>query len=406
MHSSAVTLATRILYAESDISQEIREILRRVLETAGEDGALPRSTLVHGAVLGLNTQGLDEALNIEPWALDKLDGSGFSPLHWAVKRGDLPAVQTLLDWRPNLNLKTPDGYAALHLAAESAFSDICAMLLDASSDPSARDRFGRTPLHFAVLNEDSATKLIESLLRTGVDLNSQTIRGDTPLHVLTNSLNYTRNIVAKLRLLGDSGADVDLCDFQGRTPLMGMLRNAGWQRDSLDVVRALLDLGARLDAVDSSGCNIFHNIALSSGPRLPIINFLRTLDISGVSPDAPSEDGKTPLTYLMDAATRKEVGVAYASRRPSKADVEAFIHLVREVRERNWGARMFLELKDKAGLNGEQQDLQEWREYFDRILNILDGEETEGITAEEENHDCHDETNDETFYDALESQLL
>lgn len=65
-------------------------------------------------------------------------------------------------------------------AREPAFLSILTQLCDAGADMHARDEFGHTALHLAVLCWRSAVSL---LLRRGADVNARDGAGNTPLHL-------------------------------------------------------------------------------------------------------------------------------------------------------------------------------------------------------------------------------
>jgi ankyrin repeat protein len=75
-----------------------------------------------------------------------------------------------------------------------------------------RDRAGRTDLHYAALEDDSARA--QALIAAGADLNVQDRGGFTPLHFAAQQYSVT---VA--RLLLESGAKVDSVNRYGNTPL-------------------------------------------------------------------------------------------------------------------------------------------------------------------------------------------
>ncbi len=72
------------------------------------------------------------------------------PIHDAVNRGDLAAVQSELDKGANVNAKmwrrTP-----LHSATAGGHTEIAELLIDNGADLNVQDGFGRTPLNAAEL---------------------------------------------------------------------------------------------------------------------------------------------------------------------------------------------------------------------------------------------------------------
>ena len=83
------------------------------------------------------------------------------PIHDAVNRGDLAAVQSELDKGANVNAKmwrrTP-----LHSATAGGHTEIAELLIDNGADVNAKDSMGTTPLDWA---EEEKDKEIADLLR-------------------------------------------------------------------------------------------------------------------------------------------------------------------------------------------------------------------------------------------------
>ena len=70
--------------------------------------------------------------------------------------------------------------APLHLAAEKGDIRVIAMLLNANTDPDAKDEWGKTPLHLAAGNGHAAA--IAALVNAGADLNVKDSFGHAPLY--------------------------------------------------------------------------------------------------------------------------------------------------------------------------------------------------------------------------------
>ncbi|KAK1940637.1 Ankyrin-2 [Phytophthora citrophthora] len=152
-----------------------------------------------------------------------------------------------------LNLCDAEGYTPLIYAVSNGYVDVTECLLEADTGPDVKDYFGRSPLHFALISEDAATReaLVNLLIQYDADVNLKDTDGDAPLHVscvederlacthllltsgalvCANALgNHPTHIAARngavqtLRLLLDYGGDMNLKNYEGKTPL-GMAR--------------------------------------------------------------------------------------------------------------------------------------------------------------------------------------
>lgn len=112
----------------------------------------------------------------------------------------------------------------LNAAAEGRSKDMDA-ILRAGADISARDKAGRSAMHWGVLNDN--IDICWLLVRYGLDANVRDNLGQTPLHL---AAKYGQISVAKY--LVSHGARLDLRDNDGRFP-------ADWSllRGDADAVR-------------------------------------------------------------------------------------------------------------------------------------------------------------------------
>lgn len=123
----------------------------------------------------------------------------------------------------DVNAGDDTGATALHYAAlarPSVATHCLNELLAAGAKPSARDRNGATPLHFAAWNPcaDTACRLVERLVAYGADPNARDCTGSTPVHYAALHINkdVAKRVVATLTKLG---ADLSLTDDNGATVL-------------------------------------------------------------------------------------------------------------------------------------------------------------------------------------------
>ncbi|KAG7384679.1 hypothetical protein PHYPSEUDO_002372 [Phytophthora pseudosyringae] len=183
-------------------------------------------------------------------------------LHACAGRGLVDCVRVLVaHFRQRLevfgyeamNSCDSEGYTPLIYAVSNGHVDVTECLLEADAGPDVKDFFGRSPLHFALISDDAATReaLVNLLIQYDADVNVKDTDGDAPLHVscveddrlacthllLTsgasisaNALgNHPTHIAARngavntLKLLVDYGGDMNLKNYEGKTPL-GMAR--------------------------------------------------------------------------------------------------------------------------------------------------------------------------------------
>ena len=131
------------------------------------------------------------------------------------------------------------------------------------------------------------------LIDQGADVDKQTKRGNTPLHLAALTNGYHALINGHLdvaRLLIDKGADVDKQTKSGKTPLYHA-SSKGHQ----DVARLLIDKGADVDKQTKSGKTPLHH-ASSKGHQ----DVARLLIDQGADVDKQTKSGKTPLHAVLE----------------------------------------------------------------------------------------------------------
>jgi hypothetical protein len=140
-----------------------------------------------------------------------------------------------------------------------------------------------TALEYAVSNGNR--EMVQSLLRSGADVNSRNASGQTVLMMLGEE--GTSDIVWDLI---HAGGKVNLRDSDGDTALI----EAAGSRN-VSVLNALLQAGATIEAKNDAGQTALM-LAASDG----LLANLRALILAGADVNAADKEGKTPLTYARE----------------------------------------------------------------------------------------------------------
>ena len=128
-------------------------------------------------------------------------------------------------------------------------------LLAAGADVNARDDVGRTPLHAAAGND---LAVVEVLLTAGADPMARDEDGNTPLHAAAG------NDLAVVEVLLTTGADPMEGNSDGETPLHA----AAEYNDNPAVIEALLEVGAEVNARTNGGETPLHLAAWNNNPAV------------------------------------------------------------------------------------------------------------------------------------------
>lgn len=165
----------------------------------------------------------------------------------AAKSQDLRQVRTLLNGRPDVNVRAEDGSTALLWAAHWNDLRTAELLVRAGADANAANDFRMTPLSRACTNGSAA--LVDLLLKAGANPNTPIGTGETPL--MTCSRTGSADAV---RMLLVRGADVNAREpNQNQTALMW----AAAERHP-KVLQTLIEANADLQAHTKLGFTALH----------------------------------------------------------------------------------------------------------------------------------------------------
>ena len=165
-------------------------------------------------------------------ALNKDGCKGYTPLHWAARKGKTEVVKLLLEHGANVNAKDRFGNTPLHLAAWKGKTEVVDLLLTNGADINAKNNDGETPLHWAACN--GHTEVVELLLERDADTEAKNEYGTTPLHLAAD-----RGHTEVVELLLQHRANIHEKDQYGHTPLHWAAR-----KGKTEVVKLLLEHGA------------------------------------------------------------------------------------------------------------------------------------------------------------------
>ena len=176
--------------------------------------------------------------------LNSRDALGRTPLHWLAENGEAGAIQLLTQdpWKANVHIRDNAGFTALHCACWADDLESAVVLLNAGSDPNARDKHKRTPMmHF------DDYRLLELMIKHGADVHISDDEGCNILHHVCVSDQATLARVL-LELYSDQ---LCVANHNGDTPLLEAIRN-----NSVSVLAAWLPFLSTFPV----SCNINHRL--------------------------------------------------------------------------------------------------------------------------------------------------
>ncbi|CAB0030574.1 unnamed protein product [Trichogramma brassicae] len=231
--------------------------------------------------------------------VDVKNKSGDTPLHLALRADNKKTAKYLLERGADINLTNEEGWTPLHIIAkrdkddgwlEQFFKIVEDIRQTVQID--ARDHFGNSPLHVALLCGTKAT--IESLLRKGADPNLAEKDGSTPLHFIARREQGDDSVDMFFEIIEDMrrAVEVDVQDDFGRTPL-----HLAVERGSPKVTEALLRNGADPNLATADGLTPLHVMCQRQKVDGFPEKFFELIDATDqwVQVDARDKKGRTPL---------------------------------------------------------------------------------------------------------------
>lgn len=239
-------------------------------------------TLLHKVVLGLTPGDLGQLLQGSTADLDTVDNNGRTPVSLAAELGDLHALNTLLEYRPNVNISCTNDSTPLHFAACAKDPSCIAPLIDADATIDACTNWKQTPLIYAAAYTKDA-RHAEVLLDAGADIDHRDLDG-------INALGWTATAdnVPVAEVLIRRGADLTNVDCSGETVITSCVAN-----NRVEILKRLI--GRRLVcSAQNRFAKALGNILLIAAQHatLDTINALSQLALEGIEAEITNADGK------------------------------------------------------------------------------------------------------------------
>ncbi|XP_063062573.1 transient receptor potential cation channel subfamily A member 1b [Engraulis encrasicolus] len=184
-----------------------------------------------------------------------LDKSHCSPLHLAVRGGNIDTIRLCIDKGARVQQQQADKSTALHLACTQGNCEAVRLMLEATFTGddiiNMRDGACQTPLHKATIFDH--VELAEYLISKGADIDAIDCKGLSPL-LLATSCGAWRAVAFLL----SKGANVKIKDKEGRNFLhLATFQPKGLRNIPEDVLKTLVVRELMCDP-DSEGCTPLH----------------------------------------------------------------------------------------------------------------------------------------------------
>lgn len=240
-------------------------------------------------------------------------------LHFAALSGSTTVINLLLSKGADINAKNRNRKTPLFWAIRQENEEAIIVLLDNGAKIDALDIDGISPLHDAVFYE--SLPVIEILLNRGSQIDTRDFREQTPLHFAAQKQNVDLGA-----LLIKKGAEIHARDFLGNTPLhhatsfrsIAMARlllsngarsdvrninkdtplHLATSRGYSELMRIYLEAGGDPNLRDRTQCTLLH-LTVSQADVTKVPSQIKTLLSFNVDPNICDEKGHSPLHYII-----------------------------------------------------------------------------------------------------------
>ena len=219
--------------------------------------------------------------------------SGYTPLHFAVERGDVELIEILLENGANICIQDNNGLSPLHLASERRNYIIVEKMLLFSNGALENliDNNGVSHLHIACIVNN--VDIVNRYLQSGVQVNLATKNGETPLHFAVKF-----NCVATVKLLLKNNADITVQEItNGLTPL-----HVASENQNNEIINIILSVHSNtiINPVNKMGFSHFHIICMNNRVNLVQIFLNKGVAIdAAVKTDSVNYPGFTSLHFAV-----------------------------------------------------------------------------------------------------------
>jgi cytohesin len=237
---------------------------------------------------------------------------GTTPLHLAVRAGDVAAVRRLLRDGANAKAANRYGVTPLSLAVENGDAPIIDALLAAGADANGSLSSGQTMVMIAARSGNPDA--IRTLVAHGANVNArESVLGESPL-IWAAVENHAAAIAALVSAGAEVNARSDVLHFprrdygDGKSGRFTVLPRGGWtplmyaaRQDARRSVDALVKAGAELNGVDPDGTSALTLAIINAHYEAAVL----MLD-AGADPNVADARGMAPLYAAVDMNTLDE----------------------------------------------------------------------------------------------------
>lgn len=211
-----------------------------------------------------------------------IDARQRTALHWAALRGDLHAVESLLNAGADVNRTDEFKCTPLHYAVSAATPRIVELLILSGADVHSTDNGDNSPLHYAARHTDDLES-VKILIRAGAQVDRKNAPGNTPF---AGAAMMNRVTIGKYLL--KCGADRYSTNKYGDTPLRETIHH-----NRHKFLRMLLEDETRCDDINTRGSSLLHALALEGDTKT--VRILMAASLNRFDTEQKNYQGETAM---------------------------------------------------------------------------------------------------------------
>lgn len=220
--------------------------------------------------------------------LNWVDSNGLTPLLRAAQKPRKYIVELLLKLGAKVDCLDENEWNILHCCCVQGWFKLVEILLRGrfGMDINSKTISGESPLSFAFLC--SRKKMVKLLIKSGADYKCTNSTGWTILHCSVWSVPDLKIV----KFLVNEGCDVNAKTSYGATPVI----EAAWNLNSKPIVEYLIDYG-----VDVNGCNVDGWTLLHLACRNKWLEIIKSIVKKNADINAQNFENDTPLHIAVEA---------------------------------------------------------------------------------------------------------
>ncbi|XP_062595431.1 uncharacterized protein LOC134256777 [Saccostrea cucullata] len=195
--------------------------------------------------------------------INSTDNNGDTPLHVMANFADVESFECLIDNEADVFAKNRLGETPFHYIASNThvneFQKLMELLLKKGLDVNDKDNSGKTLMHHALMSKETTVEGVSELLNQKVALNVKDNRGRNEIYCAVEEVDISYEQIDMeqradvIKYLVKAGVSVNERNVDGISPLhLATLKN------DLDILVALLDCGADVTQRTKTGATALH----------------------------------------------------------------------------------------------------------------------------------------------------